>query len=150
MDPVMRAVAVYLTLLILFRIAGKRTLAEVTAFDLILLLIISEATQGALLDGDDSMTNAMLVIVTLVGMNILMSELKQRSKRIEHLLDGMPLLIVDHGKALQDRMDKERVDIDDVLDAARETKGIERLDQIKYAVLERNGRISIIPLESKS
>jgi uncharacterized membrane protein YcaP (DUF421 family) len=150
MDAVIRAIVVYLVLLALFRIAGKRTVAEVTAFDLILLLIISEATQGALLDGDDSMTNALLVIVTLIGMNIMMSELKQRSKRIEHFLDGMPLLIVDHGKALQDRMDKERVDIDDVLDAARETAGIERLDQIKYAVLERNGKISIIPLESKS
>ena len=145
MDSVLRAGAVYLFLLLLFRLAGKRTLAEVTTFDFVLLLIISEATQQAIVDGDNSMTNAFLLIATLIGMNILMSELKQRFKPVDRLLDGLPLLIVEHGKPLHDRMAKERVDVDDVLDAARESHGLERLDQIKYAVLERNGRISIIP-----
>ena len=145
MDSVLRAGAVYLFLLLLFRLAGKRTLAEVTTFDFVLLLIISEATQQAMVDGDNSMTNAFLLIATLIGMNILMSELKQRFKPVDRLLDGLPLLIVEHGKPLHDRMAKERVDVDDVLDAARESHGLERLDQIKYAVLERNGRISIIP-----
>ena len=146
MDSIIRAVVVYLVLLVLFRIAGKRTLAEVTTFDFVLLLIISEATQQALVDSDNSMTNAFLLVATLIGLNVLMSELKQHFKPVEHILDGVPLLIVEHGKPLHDRMTKERVDVDDVLDAARETHGLERLDQIKYAVLERNGKISIIPM----
>jgi uncharacterized membrane protein YcaP (DUF421 family) len=147
MDSVIRATVVYAVLLILFRLAGKRTLAEVTTFDFVLLLIISEATQQAMVGSDNSMTNSLLLVGTLVGLNILMSELKQRFAVVERVLDGMPLLIVEHGKLLQDRMAKERVDVDDVLDAARESHGLERLDQIKYAVLERNGKISIIPGE---
>jgi uncharacterized membrane protein YcaP (DUF421 family) len=145
MDAVFRAAIVYIFLLVILRLAGKRTLAQVTAFDFVLLLIISEATQQALIDDDNSMTNAAIVITTLVGLNILMSLLKQRSKFIERLLEDIPLVIIADGKPLQDRMDKARVDMDDVLDAARESHGLERLDQIKHAVLERSGKISIIP-----
>lgn len=147
MDSVIRATIVYIVLLVLFRLSGKRTLAQVTTFDFVLLLIISEATQQALVDGDNSMTNAFLLVSTLVGLNILFSEIKQRFKAAEHVLDGAPLLLVEHGNPLHDRMQKERVDVDDVLDAAREGHGLERLEQIKYAVLERNGKISIIPAE---
>jgi uncharacterized membrane protein YcaP (DUF421 family) len=147
MESVLRAAAVYMFLLILFRLAGKRTLAEVTTFDFVLLLIISEATQQAMVDGDNSMTNAFLLVSTLIGLNVLMSELKQRFKGVERTLDSLPLLIVENGNPLRHRMNKERIDVDDVLDAARETHGLERLDQIKYAVLERNGKISIIPIE---
>jgi len=147
MDSVIRATVVYTVLLVLFRLAGKRTLAEVTTFDFVLLLIISEATQQAMVGSDNSMTNSLLLVATLVGLNILLSELKLRFSGIERVLDGMPLLILEHGKPLVDRMAKERVDVDDVLDAARESHGLERLDQIKYAVLERSGKISIIPAE---
>lgn len=147
MDSVIRATIVYIVLLVLFRLSGKRTLAQVTTFDFVLLLIISEATQQAMVDGDNSMTNAFLLVGTLVGLNILFSEIKQRFKTAEHVLDGAPLLLVEHGHPLHERMEKERVDVDDVLDAAREGHGLERLDQIKYAVLERNGKISIIPTE---
>lgn len=149
MESILRAVVVYLFLLVLFRLSGKRTLAEVTTFDFVLLLIISEATQQALVGTDNSMTNAFLLVTTLVVLNVLFSEIKQRLKPAERVLDGLPLLIVEHGKPLQDRMQKERVDVDDVLDAAREIHGLEKLEQIKYAVLERNGKISIIPSEGR-
>jgi uncharacterized membrane protein YcaP (DUF421 family) len=145
MDSVVRAFVVYVVLLLLFRLAGKRTLAQVTTFDFVLLLIISEAIQQALVDGDNSMTNAFLLVATLIGLNIAFSEIKQRFKPAEHVMDSLPLLIVENGNALQDRMTKERVDVDDVLDAAREGHGLERMEQIKYAVLERSGKISIIP-----
>lgn len=145
MDSVVRAFVVYVVLLLLFRLAGKRTLAQVTTFDFVLLLIISEAIQQALVDGDNSMTNAFLLVATLIGLNIAFSEIKQRFKPAEHVMDSLPLLIVENGNALQDRMAKERVDVDDVLDAAREGHGLERMEQIKYAVLERSGKISIIP-----
>lgn len=147
MESILRAVIVYVFLLIVFRLSGKRTLAEVTTFDLVLLLIISEATQEALIDNDHSMTNSFLIITSLVLLNVVFSEIKQRFKPAEKILDGLPLLIVDHGKPLKERMRKERVDVDDVLDAAREGHGLENLDQIKFAVLERNGKISIIPAE---
>jgi uncharacterized membrane protein YcaP (DUF421 family) len=148
MDAVMRAVVVYAFVLLVLRLSGKRTLAQVTAFDFVLLLIISEATQEALIGEDHSMINAGILITTLVGLNILMSELKQRSKAVERLLEGLPLTIVANGQPLQDRMNNERVDMDDILDAARESQGLERLDQIKYAIIERSGKISIVPREN--
>lgn len=148
MESIIKAVIVYVVLLVLFRMAGKRTLAEVTPFDLVLLLIISEATQQALVDTDNSMTHAFLLVGTLIGLNILLSTVKVRSKRTEHVLDSAPLLIVENGKAIESHMNKERIDVDDVLDAAREMHGIASLEEIRYAVLERNGKISIVPAES--
>ncbi|MCG3115215.1 MAG: DUF421 domain-containing protein [Candidatus Manganitrophus sp. SA1] len=145
MDAVLRGLAVYIFLLIVFRIAGKRSVAEVTTFDFILVLIIAEATQQALLGQDYSITNAFLLIITLLGADILMSLIKQRSPQAEKWLDGVPLVIVENGRPLHDRMDKARVDESDILTAARERLGLERMDQIKYAVLERSGGISIIP-----
>jgi len=150
MDSVLRAAAIYIALMIIMRLAGKRSLAQITTFDFVLLLIIGEATQQALLGQDFSVTNAMLVIITLVTLDIGLSLLKRRSKRIDKWLDDVPLVIVEDGVALKERMDKVRVDIDDVLSAARHLQGIERLDQIRYAVLERSGGISIIPKKNAS
>lgn len=147
MDSVLRGLIVFTFLLVLFRLTGKRTLNSVTPFDLVLLLIISEAAQNALVGQDYSLTNSFLVIVTIVGLDILLSYLKQRWHRAEQLLDGVPLLIVEHGRLLEDRMHKSRVDQEDVMAAARQHQGLERLEQIKYAVLEINGEISIIPEE---
>jgi uncharacterized membrane protein YcaP (DUF421 family) len=145
MDAVIRGAVVYLFILVLFRLSGQRALAQITTFDLVLLLIISEASQQALIGNDNSMTHAALVVTTLVGLNIVLSLLKQRSKRMERILEDVPLVLVDNGKLLRERMDKVRVDEDDILEAARSCQGLERLDQIKYAVLERSGDITIVP-----
>ena len=145
MDSVIRAAVVYLVLLVLFRLAGKRALSETTTFDFVLLLIISEAVQQAMIDGDDSMTNALIVVVTLVGMNILIGWLACYSRRFNKLVENVPLVIVEDGKPIREHMRKSHVEDEDVMTAARENHGIERMDQIKYAVLERSGGISIIP-----
>ena len=145
MDSVLRAVTIYIALMIILRVAGKRSLAQITTFDFVLLLIIGEATQQALLGQDFSMTNAIIVIVTLVGLDIGLSLIKRYSKTIDKVLDDVPLVIVEDGVALKDRMAKARVDEEDVLSAARHLQGLERLDQIRYAVLERSGGISIVP-----
>ena len=148
MDSVVRAAAVYLALLLLFRIVGKRTLAETGTFDFVLLLIIAEATQQAMIDDDNSMTNAFLIIVTLLTLNVGFSLLKQRSPLVDRLIDDVPVLIVVDGNPLKDRMDRARVDERDILQAARESQGLARLDEIKYAVLERNGTISVVPKQA--
>jgi uncharacterized membrane protein YcaP (DUF421 family) len=145
MDVFLRALCIYAFLMIVFRISGKRTLGEATAFDFTLLLIIAETTQQALLGDDYSVTNALLLIVTLVGADILLSLAKQRWAVLEDVIDGVPLVIVEKGKPLSERMNKARVDVEDVLSAAREKQGLKRMDQIEYAVLERSGAISIVP-----
>jgi uncharacterized membrane protein YcaP (DUF421 family) len=144
-ESVIRPALVYLFVLLLLRLTGKRTLAQITTFDFVLLLIISEATQQALIGEDNSMINSAIVVATLVGLNVLMSLLKQRWPWVDRMLDDVPIVIVENGKPLKDRMDKVRVDENDVLDAARQIHGLERMDQIRHAILERDGQISIIP-----
>ena len=145
MEDVLRAIAIYGFLMVIFRITGKRSLAETTPFDLVLLLIFSEALQGALIGDDNSITTALTVIMTLVVVNIAMSEIREHSSPAERILEGVPIVILEDGKPLLDRMRKARVDLGDVLAAARESQGIDRLDEIRLAVLERSGRISIMP-----
>jgi uncharacterized membrane protein YcaP (DUF421 family) len=146
MESVIRGVIVYIFLLVVFRISGKRTLSEATAFDLVLLLIISETTQQAMVDNDHSMTNGALLVLTLVGTDILLSVAKQWIPALDPILDGSAVILVRDGKLIEDRMNRERVDVNDILEAARLQRGLESLAQIKLAVLERGGDISIVPV----
>jgi uncharacterized membrane protein YcaP (DUF421 family) len=145
MDSVVRGALTYAFVWLIFRVSGKRTLAEMTTFDFVLLLIISETTQGALMSNDASMTNAFLLIITMIGMDIGLSLIKQRFPAVEHAMDGSPLLLIANGRMFKDRMEKERVDEDDILASARLNYGIDSLDDIRHAVLERDGGISVIP-----
>ena len=147
MESVIRAVAVYAFLMLLFRIAGKRSLAQMTGFDVILLLVMGEATAQALLGEDFSVVNSFLVIGTLVFLDIFLGWAKQASPELEQVLEHPPLVIVKDGKPLLDRMAREHVDEADVLHAARQAHGIGRMEQIHYAVLEASGGISVIPVE---
>lgn len=145
MEMVFRAIAIYLILLIVFKIAGRRTLLQMTSFDLILLLIISEATQQALLGTDYSVTGAMLTIVTLIVVDILFGFMKKRFSRAEQLLDGAPVVLVENGTPIDGKIKKVNVSTDDIMLVARQNHGIYQIEKIKFAILERNGQISIIP-----
>lgn len=148
MEMVLRAIAIYLILLVVFKVAGRRALLQMTSFDLILLLIISEATQQALLGDDFSVTGAMLTIITLVVVDMLFGYMKKFITGAESVLDGSPVILVENGIPLADKMEKVDVSCDDILVAARQNQGITELSKIKYAILERNGHISIIPVEN--
>ncbi len=147
METVLRTASVYLFLLVLFRLTGKRTLSEITTFDFVLLLIISEATQNALLGDDYSVTTGMAVILTLVLLDLGLSLVKVRFPSIERIAEGAPLVLVEHGKVMDEQLRKTQVTSDDILQSARMSQGLERMEQIKYAVLEASGGISIIPME---
>jgi uncharacterized membrane protein YcaP (DUF421 family) len=148
MDSVLRAAAIYGALLLLFRLTGRRSLHEATPFDLVLLLVIGEATQQALLGEDFSVVNALIVIATLLLLDIGLSLAKRASATAERIVDGVPTLLVAHGRPVGDRLHAARVSVEDVLQAARERQGLERLDQIRWAVLEPDGTISIVPEHS--
>jgi uncharacterized membrane protein YcaP (DUF421 family) len=145
MDTILRAGAMYFVLLIIFRLAGKRTMSEADVFDFLMLLIISETTQQAMVADDHSFTNAILLITTLVFITVMLSLIKQRSRLVSKIVDDEPLLVVSNGQLIKTRADKLRVDEHDIMEAAREIHGLERLEQIKFAVVERNGNISVIP-----
>ena len=148
MDMVFRALAIYLFLVIVFKVAGRRALLQMTSFDLILLLIISEATQQALLGEDFSVTGAMITITPLVVVDIIFGLLKKYFSTVENILDGTPVILVENGVPLADKLKKVDVSCDDILVSARQNHGISELKEIKYAILERNGLISIIPDEN--
>jgi uncharacterized membrane protein YcaP (DUF421 family) len=145
MEGVIRAAAVYGFLLLLFRLTGNRSLGQITTFDFILLLIISEAIQNGMVGNDHSVIHAFVLVLTLLTIDIGLSLAKSRLPILEKWLEGVPVVIVEHGRPLLDRMRASRVGVSDILTAARKLHGLERMDQIKYAVLERSGGISVIP-----
>lgn len=145
MDAVLRGLAIYLLLLVLFRITGKRALSQITTFDFVVLLIVGEATQQALLGEDFSVLNAALVIATLLGLDRASDYLSWRMPIFQRVTEGVPVVLVSDGRPLDDVIAKEHLTTDDILSSARQTQGLERLDQIKWAVLETSGGISIVP-----
>ena len=145
MDAVLRAVVVYVVLLAIFRVAGKRSLSEASTFDLVLTLIISESIQQALIDNDNSLTNALLLVLTLVGFDILPAHVKQRVPAVARVLDGLPVVLMQQGELQRDRMRRERVDEADLRSAAREQHGLENLEQVEHVVLEDSGTLTVIP-----
>lgn len=144
METVLRAVGIYFILLIVFRIIGRRALMQMTSFDLILLLIISEATQQALLGDDFSVTGAALTIVTLIIADIFFGYIKTKSSTMDYMLDGTPVILVVDGKPAYDKLNKAGINLDDIMISARTNQGIFELEKIKFAILEKNGHISII------
>jgi uncharacterized membrane protein YcaP (DUF421 family) len=145
METVIRGAVIYVVLLVILRLSGRRTLAQMTAFDLVLVMICAETTQQALLADDFSITNAIILVVTLFTLDIALSYVKERWPFAGKVLDGVPTILVSDGKPDERAMQRSRVDIDDIMHAARNKQGLERLDQIRFAVLEAGGEITIIP-----
>ncbi|WP_207420473.1 DUF421 domain-containing protein [Desertivirga brevis] len=143
---VFRSAFIYVAVFLILRLGGKRTVGEMTTFDLVLLLIISEAIQQSLIDDDNSITGGLLAITTLVFIDIMVSLISNRFSKVDKILNGVPLIILKDGKPLLERIKKSRLQVEDILEAARKMQGIDSLDKIKYAVLEKDGTISIIPI----
>ena len=145
METVIRGAAVYALLLVIVRLSGRRTLSQMTPFHLVLILIVAETTQQALLGDDFSLVNSAILIVTLFAIDIGLSYVKERSGRVERILDGVPVILVSHGEPDRKVLAGVRMSVEDVMEAAREKQGLERLDQVRFAVLGATGEISIIP-----
>lgn len=145
MEIIFKSILIYFFLMIVFRVSGRRTLGEMTTFDFVLALIVGESTSQALLGPDYSMTACLVVILTLVSLDTILAFLKNRSPKMDLWLDGAPLILVQDGKILPDRCRIGMVDKSDILSAARLQQGLLHLSEIRLAVLEIDGQISIIP-----
>jgi uncharacterized membrane protein YcaP (DUF421 family) len=145
MDSVIKGTIVYFALWAIIRVSGRRTLGEMTAFDFVLFLIIGGATQRALTGQDYSLTNAFLLVMTFVVIDVVLSLVERDSPFFRRVLKGAPMIVVDNGRLLANRMKSARVTEDEVLESARHLHGLERIDQIKFAILEANGDITIVP-----
>ena len=145
-SPVLRGALAYVLILLVLRLAGKRTLSEMTTFDLVILLILSEAIQPAMTGGDESFTAAALLVVTLVAMDTLFGVAKHRFPRLSRWIDDVPTVLLHEGAPQFDALARTRIDLDDIMEAARLQHGLRTLDQVRFAVLERSGSISIVPV----
>jgi uncharacterized membrane protein YcaP (DUF421 family) len=140
-----RVLAIYVFLLVVFRLAGQRTLAQMNSFDLVLVLVIGDATQQALIGDDFTIGTAVVAISSLIVLDVVFGYVKCRWSVVDRAIDGLPLILVDRGIVLAERMAREGIDLSDILSAGRQQHGLRRLDQIDFAVLERSGGLSIIP-----
>lgn len=145
MDSVLKALLVYSVLWLLIRLAGRRTLAELSTFDFVLFLIIGGATQRALIGQDYSLINAFVVVATLIVVDILVGLAERDSRFVTKIIKGVPTILVDDGHLLTRRMRRARVTAEEIMERARVMHGLETIEQVKYAILEASGEISIIP-----
>lgn len=145
MDSVIKATVVFFVLWAIIRISGRRTLGEMTAFDFVLFLIIGGSTQRAITGQDYSLMNALLLVATFVVLDIALSVLEVRWPAMRPILNAMPMILVENGDLMTGRMRRARVTEDNILEAARRLHGLERMQQIKFAILESTGEITIVP-----
>lgn len=143
MQLVLRAAAAYWILLFGVRLIGRRTASQMAPFDLVVLFLFAGITITAVLADDHSMVGAFSGICTIGLMHVLASWLKTHWAWFEQVIDGTPVVVFENGDFNQRRMKRLRLTEQDIMAAARQ-RGLMRLDQVRYAVAERDGKISII------
>jgi uncharacterized membrane protein YcaP (DUF421 family) len=149
MDIVVRTTIAFLFVFLLTRIVGRRELSSFEPFDLILLVMLGDLVQQGITQSDFSVTGLMLAAGTIALLVVLVSYLGFKFRRLRPILDGEPIVIVQHGEAIESNLRRERLTEEELMSQAR-LQGIEHMSQIKWAVLERTGEISFIQKQSGS
>jgi uncharacterized membrane protein YcaP (DUF421 family) len=141
---ILRGIIIYAFLLILLRLTGKRQVGQMAPFDLVLLLVLSNAVQNAMNGGDNSIIGGMISAVTLVGLNWVIGLLTYKSKMIETLVEGRPDVLIHNGKLFQKTLESAKLTRHEVMTALREA-GCASVEDVRAAFLENDGSISVIP-----
>ncbi len=140
---VLRAVVVYVVVLAMVRLAGKRALGQFTPFDMLLLVLLGNAVQNALLGQDTSLGGGLLLAATLIVLNYFVGWITTRSPRIERAIEGEPVVLARHGHVLQKVLRRELVSKADFAKAMRDA-GSDDVDDVELALLETNGHITVM------
>lgn len=148
MELFLRATVVYWFLWIVVRGTGKRSLAELTPLDLLLVVIVGDLVQQGVTQEDMSVTGAIIAVSVFVLWTMLADAWERRSTAAKRVLAGEPVIILHSGKPIQSRLDQERVTLDELKEAAR-LEGYRDLTEIDYAVLESDGKFSFIPARER-
>ncbi len=141
---VARTAIVYLALLAGLRLAGKRELGQMTPFDLVVILLIANAVQNAMVGPDTSVTGGLIAAGVLIAANYGLAIARRRIPMLRRAVEGTPTLLVNDGKFVSEHLRREGLDEDEVLMAIRE-HGFADIDDVRSAVLETDGSISIVP-----
>jgi len=144
MDLVLRAAVVFLIVFLVTRAVGRRELSTMEPFDLILLIITGDLMQQAVTQSDYSMSGALTVIATMALLTVALSYVSFKVPKLRPVLDGEPLVLVQDGEIIHRNLRRERITVEELLAAARQQQ-VGSLEQVRFAVLETNGMISIIP-----
>ena len=143
---VLRACVVYVMVMVLVRVSGKRAVGQFTPFDLVLLILIGNAVQNGINGGDNSLTGAAIMASTLIALNFLVAWQTSRNRRVERWVEGEPVVLARDGRVFKHVLRRELVSHDDFAEALR-MNNIDDVGDVRLALLETNGRISVIPRE---
>jgi uncharacterized membrane protein YcaP (DUF421 family) len=143
MDIVFRAAAIFVAIFLVMRVIGRRELASMEPFDVILLVVMGDLVQQGVTQDDYSVTGAVLAIATIALMTVVVSYLGYRSRRLRPLLEGEPLVLVEDGRPIHRNLRRERVTVEELAAEAR-LQQIASIADVRFAVLETNGQISFI------
>jgi len=147
MDIVLRAVVAYVFILFLMRVVGRRELSSMEPSDVILLVVIGDLVQNGVTQSDYSITGIVLAAGTIGLLATLTAYATFRSSRIRNVVEGEPVILVEDGKLIERNMKNERLTLDEVMEQARLQQGVESLGNVRWAVLETSGSISIVKKE---
>lgn len=140
---VLRGILVYVFLLVFLRLTGKRQTGQYAPFDLVLLLILSNAVQNSMNAGDNSLVGGLISASTLMGCHVVLANLTFRFGWLERLIDGTPRVLVDKGQVHTELMHKELLSTDD-LEAALRAGGCLHVHEVERATIETNGQITVV------
>ena len=141
---VVRAIVVYVFLLVILRLTGKRQVGQLAPFDLVLLLVLSNAVQNSMNGGDNSLTGGLISATTLVGLNWIVGWMTFRSKRLEALIEGKAIILLHDGKIDYEALKRVQMTIHE-LKASLRTEGCAGEEEVRFAILENNGHVTVIP-----
>ena len=147
-ELVARAAIVYVFLLLLLRVTGKRQVGQLAPFDLVLLLVLANAVQNSMNAGDNSLIGGLISATTLVGLNFAAGLLTQRSKKLEAIIEGRPQVLIHNGKLYEDVMESAQLTHHE-LNSALRSAGCSSLEEVHSAILENNGAISVVAAKEK-
>lgn len=143
---ILRTAVVYLLLVAILRLSGKREVGQMSILELIVILLISDAVQNSMVGEDTTLIGGLLAVMTLLGLDYGLSRLTVRSQRLRRVIEGEPRLLVRDGRLLTKALREEKVESEKVRAAIR-AHGLAHVEDVRLAVLETDGSISIIPMD---
>ncbi len=146
LEIVGRSLSVYVAVLVGLRLGGRRELGQLTPFDLVVILLVANAVQNAMVGTDTSLQGGLVSAATLLIVNTGVARLRLRSIRVRRLVEGVPVVLVQHGELVTANLHREGVTEEEVIAAVREHAAIGDLSQVELAVLETDGSVSVVPM----
>lgn len=142
-EKILRPVVVYLVLIIGLRLAGKREMAQLNPFDIVVLFSLTNAVQNSIIGNDNSLSGGIIGAATLLVLNYFVNRLLYNNPKLQHLFEGEPDVLISNGRVRNDRLKKELITMEELVEAAHK-QGISSLSEVKDAILDPDGILSFI------